>query len=194
MIPIGYMLKKVESKPDWLKAEAVQDIYSLSGCVSEDFADYINYWKHNGYWLFNSPQVIENLAKSESIDLTGTTLFYYEAYEYEFDEDGKKWSEYSPEKEFPTEVLEPSDKQLEGFDVTTFRANTNPECSPLSCNSLATDIKVNEHCLFNTFQEAKEALEKGFFKNSEPGPYRIFAVYTTKGLTHHSSGTPNGTP
>jgi hypothetical protein len=70
------------------------------------------------------------------------------------------------------------DKSLRGFDVTTFSLNNSPECSPLSCNSLATSIPVNEHCLFNAFAEAKEALEAGLFENSEPGPYRVFAVYT----------------
>jgi hypothetical protein len=55
MIPVGYMFKKVMQRPDWLNADGVDDIYSLSGCTSEYFTDYIDYWKHNGYWLFNSP-------------------------------------------------------------------------------------------------------------------------------------------
>lgn len=77
-----------------------------------------------------------------------------------------------------TDVRTPAHKNLEGFDVTTFSMHSSPECSPLSCNSLANNIPVNEHCLFRTFQEAKEAIEGGLFKNSEPGPYRVFAVYT----------------
>ena len=180
MVPVGYLYKKVVARPDWLKADDVIDICSLSGCISEDFADYINYWKHNGYWLFDTPKIIEDIAKNEGIDLSGTVLFYFEAYEYEyeFDEDSKEWTAFTPEPSFVTDVQEPLSKHLEGFDVTTFTVHTSPECSPLSCNSLATTIPVNEHCLFNTFEEAKEALEGGLFKNSEPGPYRIFAVYT----------------
>lgn len=189
MIPVGYICKKVAARPDWLKADAVFDVYSLSNCISEDFGDYINYWKHNGYWLFDSPQVIENIAKNEGIDLSGTTLFYYEAYEYEFDEESREWSAFTPEPSFVTDVQVPMDKHLEGFDVTTFTVHTSPECSPLSCNSLATTIPVNEHCLFNTFADAKEAVEGGLFQNSEPGPYRIFAVYTPgNGLPSHSTG------
>lgn len=180
MIPVGYMYKKVELRPDWLKAEAVFDVYSLSACVSDDFADYINYWKHNGYWLFNSPEEIKELATNEGIDLQGTMLFYYEVYEYEFEEDSKEWSPFTPDSSFVTDVQVPTNKQLEGFDVTTFWAHSSPECSPLSCNSLATTIPVNKHCLFNTFAEAKAALDGGLFLNSEPGPYRIFAVYTVK--------------
>lgn len=86
MIPAGYMAKRVVSRPDWLKAKGVEDIYSVSSCISKDFADYIKFWKHNSYWFFDSPEVIEQVAREQSIDLTGTTMFYYEVYEEEFDE------------------------------------------------------------------------------------------------------------
>jgi len=89
MIPPGYMAKRVVPRPDWLKANGVEDIYSVSGCLSKDFADYIKFWKHNGYWLFDSPNVIEQLAREQSFHLTGTTMFYYEVHEQEFD-DAKK--------------------------------------------------------------------------------------------------------
>ncbi len=42
------MAKRVSKRPDWLKAPQVIDIYSVSGCISKNFADYINYWRHNG--------------------------------------------------------------------------------------------------------------------------------------------------
>ena len=55
MRPIGYMYKRVSAAPQWLNAPRVADVYALSGCVSENFADHINFWRHNGYWLFDSP-------------------------------------------------------------------------------------------------------------------------------------------
>jgi hypothetical protein len=103
MIPVGYMYKKVASKPDELKVDTVANIYSVSRCISDDFADYVNYWKHNGYWLFNSPQVIEDIARNQNIDLLGMTLFYYEVYEHEYDEDSKEWSAFMPESSFITD-------------------------------------------------------------------------------------------
>jgi hypothetical protein len=55
----------VAPKPEFLKALQVVDIFSVSACISEDFADYhIQYWKHNGYWLFDSPEIIRKLAPS----------------------------------------------------------------------------------------------------------------------------------
>ncbi len=177
MIPVGYMAKRVCKSPDSsLQAAGVVDIYSVSGCISKRFADYIDYWKHNGYWLFDSPEVIRNLAHENSIDLEGTSLFYYEAYEQELD--GDKWRAYCREESLPTNVVVPFNKQLEGFDVVTFFARTSPECSPLSCNLIAEQLQVNAHCLFPSFEAAETQLKNRTFNNSEPGPYRIFAVYS----------------
>jgi hypothetical protein len=176
MIPIGYLAKRVCKKPDWLGASAVTDLYFVSGCISKDFADYIHYWKHNGYWFFDSPEIIRTIARENSIEFKGTSLFYYEAYEMEFD--AECWHPYAPEPTFPTHVLPPQMKQLEGFDVVTFSVRTSPECSPLSCNSLANDLPTNAHCLFASFEEAERNLAAGAFNNSEPGPYRIFSVYS----------------
>src|ERR1700694_4324015 len=84
MVPVGYMAKRVAKNSEWLKAPLVTDIFSVSGCVSDDFADYINYWKHNGYWFFDNPEVIQTVARDNSIDLGRMTLFYYEGHEEEF--------------------------------------------------------------------------------------------------------------
>jgi hypothetical protein len=153
MIPAGYMAKRVHKATDWLQPSEVVDIYSVSGCVSEDFADYINHWKHNGYWFFNSPEIIRSISVKESVALEGTSLFYYEAHALEFD--GKSWLAYAPEPSLPTNVVLPTRKQLEGFDVVTLYSRAAPECSPLSCNGMAKELLTNAHCLFDSFQEAE---------------------------------------
>lgn len=156
---------------------AVKEIYSVSGCISEDFADYVEFCRYNGYWFFDAPRIIEELAEEHHIDLFAMTLFYYDVYEEEFDEHSRRWTPLVPDEAFSTNVVVPREKKIKGFDVVTFSVKTMPECSPLSCNGLAKEVSVNKHCLFNTFEEAKHALEKGLFDNSEPGPFRIFAVY-----------------
>lgn len=180
MIPAGYMAKHIATRPDWLKADRVVDVFSVSNCVSDDFADYINYWKHNGYWLFDSPETIRELAKENTLDLTNTRLFYYEVYELEYDEKGKLWKPFGPEPSFKTEISQPEKRHLEGYDVVNFYVHSSPECSPLSCNSLASEVETNVHCLLPSFDMAKQLLDKGKFDNSEPGPYRIFAVYSVQ--------------
>lgn len=170
------MAKRVCKKPDWLEAPHVIDIYSVSSCVSDDFADYIDYWRHNGYWLFDSPEIIQSAARDNSVQLEGTSLFYYEAYEMEFD--GESWHPYVPDSSIPTSVVPPSRKQLEGFDVVTFFARNAPQCSPLSCNSMAEELRTNAHCLFASFEEAEKNINNATFSKCEPGPYRIFSVYS----------------
>lgn len=177
MIPVGYMYKTVSKRPDWLKTSQVEDIYSVSGCVSEDFTDWINYWKHNGYWFFDSPQIIEELAKKNGISLSGMDLFFYKAYEEEWDDANEMWVKYGPEKSFVTNVISPKHSKIIGYDIVSFSVHTSAECSPLSCNHMAQELKVNSHCLLEKFEQAKELVEADAFKNCEPGPYRIFEVH-----------------
>lgn len=178
MIPVGYMAKRVSIRPELIDAGHVEDIYSVSGCLSEDFADYIDYWKHNGYWFFDSPEIIREISQQHAIDLAGTCVFYYEVYELEFDEAEGRWRPFQPDGAFSTNAIVPSRKSLEGHDVVTFSAGTCAECSPLSCNSLASHVETNRHCLLDSLERAQELLVQGTFRNSEPGPFRIMAVYS----------------
>ncbi|RUL77758.1 hypothetical protein EKH80_06895 [Dyella choica] len=178
MIPLGYLYKQVASRPEWLKAAQVTDIYSLSNCVSKDFTDYVRYWKHNGYWLFDSPDIIAEIVNDASLSMEQQKLFYYEAYELQYDEDAQTWSKFTPELSFTTEIATPKNRRLEGFDITSFSLGNAPECSPLSCNARADELLTNEHCLLGSFEEAKAVIEQGSFHRCEPGPYRIIAVYS----------------
>jgi hypothetical protein len=176
MLPVGYLAKRSCKKPEGLKIPGVDDVYSVGNCVNDDFADYINYWKHNGYWLFDSSEIIRAVARENSIELEGALLFYYEAHEKEFAKEG--WRPFFPEPSFTTKVVQPRHKRLEGFDVVTFSVGNSPECSPLSCNGLAEALRTNSHCLFESFDEAWANVNSGEFAGGEPGPYRIFAVYS----------------
>ena len=176
MVPAGYLAKRLAPRPDWLQADRVSSIYSVSGCISHDFADYVGFWKHNGYWLFDSPQIIVDIARENGIDLTGTKLFFYEIYEQQFN-DGE-WAPFEREPSFPTDVSVPEVRALEGYDVVSFYVQNAPEHSPLSCNDLASEVDTNERCLLHSLEQARALLENGTFNNSEPGPYRIFAVYS----------------
>ena len=178
MTPLGYMLKNVTSPaPEWVGASNVEAVHSLSKCVSPDFADYIPLWRHNGWWLFDTPEAVKDAAATKGSALGGLSLFYYEAFDRQYDDVTHCWQPFAPESSIPTHVVPPSSAALCGFDVVTFFVGTSPECSPLSCNGLAASIPVNERCLFDSFEAAYAAIEGGEFKNSEPGPYRIVAVY-----------------
>lgn len=180
MIPAGYLYKTVWPPPGFLNDATrakLTDICSVSSCVNSDFADYVNFWRHNGYWLFDSPEPMRTIAAEEGIELSETTLFYYEVFENELLDDFRTWRSIKPETSFVTNVTPPASKRLLGYDVVTFTGGPAPECSPLSCNAMADELPVNEHCLFESFEAARQNLESGVFHDCEPGPYRIFAVY-----------------
>ena len=96
MVPAGYLAKRVAARPEWLAAARVSSIYSVSGCVSEDFAYHVPFWKHNGYWLFDSAAAIAAVARENDIDLSGTVLFFYEVYDLQFD--AGEWTHVEPER------------------------------------------------------------------------------------------------
>lgn len=177
MLPAGYMLKRVAARPDWLKVSGVDDIYSVSGCISADFVDYINYWRHNGFWLFDNPRIMTEIAAEEGIDLSGLTLFYYEVFSHAFDESTRRWEPIAADPSFTTAVEPPPPTPVAGYDVVTFSQGNSAECSPLSCNHLAANASVDRHCLFPGLDAAREALQAGLFDKSEPGPFRILAVH-----------------
>ena len=179
------MYKLIGSPPKSLTAANVVDICSAGicgGCDSPYFADYIQYWKHNGWWFFDSPEIIEAIASKENIDLTGLTLFYYEFFEQQFDKDDKsissaKWSPVKCTNDFITNVVVPKSKHLLGYDVVEYVYENSAGCSLMSCSNLAAEFLVNNHCLLPTIESAQAALESGKFLDKEPGPYRIVAVH-----------------
>ena len=179
MIDLGYMAKRIVGRPDWLDVAAVREVYSVSDCVSENFCDYVGYWMHNGFWFFDTPAAIQAVADAEGVPLSDAELLYYRGHPRQY-EGGGVWSEYSAEDGFRTEVEPPASARLLGYDVAAYSMQNAPECSPLSCNGLAARVDVNEHCLMRTLDYAIDRLQSGAFDGSEPGPYRIIAVYAVE--------------
>ncbi|KAA8998227.1 hypothetical protein FJU30_17045 [Affinibrenneria salicis] len=176
MIPLGYMAKIIAPRPAWLKAAQVEAIYSMSACVSADFTEWVNCWRHNGYWLFDSPAIIDEIVRERRIDPASLTWLYYEGSEKEFDE-RRGWISYEPAAEFPLAVDIPVRKSLMGYDIVTCTCGHSAECSPLSCNHLAEEVKVNAWCLLDSADTARTLITSGGLAGCEPGPYRIVAVY-----------------
>jgi len=187
MIPVGYIYKSVAAAPSERGlAKNIVDVYSAGecgGCVTESFVPHFQRMeKVNGWFFYNSPEEMEAIALENEIDLSNMTLFFYETYKYEYDEKGetepiKSWSEFERDCHNRTEVLLPRRKQFIGYDVVEYVCRNLPECSLLGCTKLTMKYAVNSHCLFDTFDQAKVALESGDFHAHEPGPYRIMAVY-----------------
>jgi hypothetical protein len=178
------MAKFIASPPEWFEAERVTDIYSFSPHGSKNFEYLIDDWRkgevepNNAYRLYDSPELIRQLASTHHVDLSDSMLFFYEVYEQEYVEDDAQW--YPFDLHFPTRrIVAPSVKTLEGYDVVAVEARM-PDCSPLcpECGAVATLVETNEHCLLPSLESARNSLNEGKFDNTEPGPFQIFAVYS----------------
>lgn len=133
--------------------------------------------------MANTPEALTSSISSDSGGAEGQTLFYYEAYEFELESDGLAFDPggWRPISSVPsagtlTDVAPPpADVQLLGYDVVVF--GDYLEHSPLSCNNVAAAVSVNRHCLFDTLEMAKEAIDSGAFGGGcEEGIYRIYSV------------------
>lgn len=181
MIDLGYIAKRIKAvDKNWLpqssRSPNVVSVWSVSNCISEDFCDYSAYWKHNGYWFFDTPAALQEVANQAGVSLAGTRLLYLRAHPQQYDEEHGSWSPFAAVEDFPTRPVAPAIMEVVGYDVVTYAQQCQPECSPLSCNAIAAEHPVNENCLLGTLAEGVKLLEHGAFNNSEPGPFRIIEV------------------
>ncbi|MBX7528175.1 hypothetical protein [Qipengyuania vesicularis] len=192
MIPAGYLLKRTTPPPDWLKTKDtnVDEVCSVSACVNDDIVDLLHSWQFNRLGLANTKDLILQIAAEASVSLEGASLFYYEIYEQELDSDGwsfdpKGWQNltFADASSIEVDVTPPVRADCPtklGYDVVAYR--DFPDHSPLSCNSVASELPTNRFCLFDSFEEAKDAVDTGKFGGGcEDGLYRIMSVHRLEG-------------
>jgi hypothetical protein len=182
LIAAGYMAKLIQNTPEYITNKNVKYIYSVSNCISKDFTNYIQYWKHNKYWFFDSINKINEIISDENIQDEKFEYLYYELYEKEYDEETNKWTAFYPGNNFSYNIQEPINKTMLGYDIVTYYSGNAPECSPLSCNNLANEIETNTYCLLNNFEDAINLAENMNNLKAEPGPYRIIKVSKVRNI------------
>jgi hypothetical protein len=80
-------------------------------------------------------------------------------------------------------VVNPSMRVLEGYDIATVYEGGGKiqiDHSPLSCKALARNIETNSHCLLDLCEQTIRLMESDMFTQIEPGPYRIYSVYSAE--------------
>lgn len=193
MLSAGYLLKHIVPQPGWLDVapKHIEDVCSVSDCVNKNVVDVQEALQNNSFGVANSPDVLRLFAEKTGADTSGAKLFYYMAYEYELESDGWKFdaNSWRPRSTGRSAGLEdavepPSDNdglELIGYDVVVcgdYGFGYLVEHSPLSCNFVADEVQVNEHCLFASLDLAVGAINAGSFGGGcGEGIYTIFAVY-----------------
>ncbi|MFH1183478.1 MAG: hypothetical protein V1755_00360 [Chloroflexota bacterium] len=170
---IGFFPKKTACPDAFFGKTAVEEICSVSDCISSGPEGWIDQWKHNvTWWFFDTEAAAREVTGEEEYD-----MYAYRLFPVVFDRD----------TETPIDVDASAEGDLGcyeflGYDIVSRSRGTNFECSPLSCNGGCKEYDVNRHCLVDAVDEAwrvaKEIAHDSAEKGSwEPGPYYLFEVY-----------------
>jgi hypothetical protein len=174
-ILIGYFPKRVLRLPfpEGFEISHVVDICSVSECMSPGPEDWINSWRHNAMWCFDSPEIAQSIVPVGSAHQFH--MFAYRMFPLSLGD--------GTEVDFVIPVLsvEPMAQTFDflGFDAVSRSAGSSFECSPLSCNGAAESESVNSHCLIDDEADIMR-LARFFAKKSngfEPGPYFVVEVW-----------------
>ena len=177
MIDVGYFVKRVESRPDWLQAAGVVEICSVSNCVSEPPEGWIEQWLHNDIGFFDN--VSDAMAIVPAEDRARYRLFAYRLYPARFQHGGQQPFVMPASAADP---VPPAFRSL-GFDAVSKSMDSilGFECSPLSCNSMAAELGTNEHCLFDSLEAAIAGATRFSLEQPEPGDYYVVEVLEERG-------------
>ncbi len=173
-IPIGYFPKRIAPRPEWLKAPSVVDICSVSECMSPGPEGWINHWRQNDMWMYDTEEIARSIV-GDSPEKTAFHMFAYRIVPLLFDQ-GQ--SEVLAMPSLTVQEL-PADYRFLGFDIVSRSQGACFECSPLSCNGVAETEAVNAHCLVDN-EETALRLAHAFSNQSigcEPGPYCVIEVW-----------------
>ena len=166
---MGYFPKKIVKRDEWLKAPHVEEIWSVSECMSKGPADWIKKWVHNDFGLFDTVALAESVIPSE--ERAETRILAYRVWDRMFDA--------GLDLEAPLIVRDlpgPEESFARiGFDAVA-RSHDSFDCSPLSCNGGAATFATNEVCLFQTLEDALAGAREFSKGNWEPGPYWVVEV------------------
>jgi hypothetical protein len=184
---IGYFAKKTVVGPEWLKAAGIREVCSASNCISEAPSRWIDAWKHNAHWLYDTPELAASVIAE---DEGAFEMYAFKQYPVRIDA-GEISDESVSE---PNVALLTGDFQFVGYDAVARSCGNAFECSPLSCNQAAESLSANSRCLFDTLEEAVEGAKEFSQGPWEPGPYYVVEVYRRKsgGPGEHEPSAPQG--
>jgi len=168
---VGFFVKATQTNPEWLKVPSVQEICSVSECISPAPSNWIQRWQHNALGFYDSEPIALSIIEGnpQRYDLYAYELFPVRC------QDGSA-------ETFAIDLAIgsiPPDYAFLGYDIVTRSSSDFFECSPLSCNYAAQDNPVNVYCLLDDEDQAYQAMLEMSKPGSrvEPGPYYLFKVY-----------------
>jgi hypothetical protein len=169
----GYFPKIVVARPGWLADPRPRQICSVSDCISSGPDDWIDRWLHNWLGWFNT--IADAWSVVPAPDVARYRLFAYRLAPM-FYRQGRPEPVDVPVDVHPEPI--PAAFRSLGFDAFSKSSLgiLGFECSPLSCNSMASEFVVNQYCLLPTAEEAHSAAKRFSVEQPEPGDYYLAEV------------------
>jgi hypothetical protein len=170
----GYFPKLITPARPALNIDGVTDICSISACLAQAPAGWINHWAHNALGLYDTAELAQSVipeAEAKSYELFG----------YRFSRQMFEGGRATPWAVPELPATQPGREFVSiGFDAVS-KTGDFFEHSPLSCNRAAETLAKNQHCLFDTLEEAVAgAMTFSAGKEYEPGPYYVAQVLRRK--------------
>jgi hypothetical protein len=170
LVSAGYFPKRTLRRPDWLKVPSVEEICSVSTCVSAGPEDWIGSWKHNELGWYDSPELAWAVVPAVA---EGFEVFAYSVAPVVFVAGEQKSLALPP----LAVARRPAAYEIIGFDAVGKSVSDFFECSPLSCNHMASEIAVNRYCLIDDMSDAMAAACRFSLEQPEPGDYYVVQVW-----------------
>jgi len=165
----GYFPKKTTPLPEG-ELPGVVEITSVSNCIADGPANWIESWTFNELGFFDDVGLAEAVVPEPDRS-------QFQIYAYEFL--GERFAGGLAEAwTVPSLACTPPGSDFEplGFDVVSKSISDFFECSPLSCNDMAETFRANAFCLFDELDDALAAAEAFSKEEPEPGPYYVVRV------------------
>lgn len=168
---IGYFPKHTSKGSDSIRLPGVEQVCSVSSCVSRSPGDWISNWRHNALWVYDTEELALSIVAPE--ERSEFELYAYFMFPVRF-VDGRLEPFDLPA--LRVQPLRTSFSRL-GYDAVSRTQDNEFECSPLSCNGMAQHIAVNRYCLVDTEPQAFEIARDFSIGKAEPGPYYVVEVW-----------------
>jgi len=173
---VGYFPKTTAVPAGWSYAGHVTELCSVSTCIASAPDAWLDFWLHNELGFFNTATDARAVIPPTATEFS---LFAYRLFSTCFDKGVAQVTV------IPALLIEPLPPVFDtlGFDIVTKgRSDFSFECSPLSCNGLASEAPVNRYCLVADSASAiRLAAEYSRDERGEPGLYHVIEVLRADG-------------
>lgn len=181
---LGYLPKKRTQAPAWLEGGQVEELCSVSTCIASAPDGWIDRWVHNDWGFCNSIEA--------ALSLVPTGEVVYDLFAFALS--STRFSDGSPAlAAIDRPLYEPSFCPVQpaplpasflplGFDAVSNSGIAHFECSPLSCNNMASSVGVNRYCLIDDLALAEQAAARFSREEPEPGDYYVVQVFRQERL------------